>query len=49
MLVVIFIMMFASMAVGFTAFAWAMKVRQCPSCGAAVTPDPRLVKAFIGE
>lgn len=33
----------------FVAFAWAMQRRQCPHCGAAIEPDPELVRMFTGR
>jgi hypothetical protein len=39
----------AGVAAPFIAFAFAMQHRQCPHCGMSVTPDPALVRAFIGD
>jgi hypothetical protein len=39
----------AAVAAPFLAFAWAMKRSHCPACGAAIEPDPALVRMFTGE
>ena len=49
MAVVFVIMICLAVAGPFVAFAWAMKPRQCPNCGAAVSADPQLVRTFVGE
>jgi hypothetical protein len=39
----------AGVAAPFFAYAWAMQHRRCPDCGACVSPDPDMVRAFTGR
>ncbi|MBD5655305.1 MAG: hypothetical protein IAI50_08985 [Candidatus Eremiobacteraeota bacterium] len=46
---IIFVTMVCAAVAGpLIAFCWAMKPRQCQQCGAAVEPDPALVRMFTG-
>jgi hypothetical protein len=49
MMIVFLTMVCAAVAAPFLAFAWALKPRQCAHCGAAIEPNPALVKMFVGE
>lgn len=42
-------MVCTAVAAPFVAFAWAMKRRQCPNCGAEIEPDRELVRMFTGR
>ena len=46
-LIVLFICL--AVAVPFTAFAWALRRRECPHCGQAIDPDPELMRIFAGD
>lgn len=49
MAVVVAMMICLAVAVPFVAFAWAMKRRHCPNCGAEIEPDPELLRMFTGR
>jgi hypothetical protein len=48
MMIVFVTMVCAAVAGPLIAYAWAVKPRHCAHCGAAVEPDPELVRMFEG-
>lgn len=49
MALTVVMMICLAVAAPFVAFAWAMKRRNCPQCGAEIEPDPELVRMFTGR
>jgi hypothetical protein len=39
----------AGVAAPFFAYAWAIQHRSCPNCGASVSADPEMMRAFTGR
>jgi hypothetical protein len=39
----------AGVAAPFFAYAWAMQHRSCPNCGASVSADSEMLRAFTGR